>query len=108
ELGNIFADAFGISGAPTSSDAHVTAIDPAQFLQALQESSEACLAFLVVRRQAYEHADVSHALLSARRNRARRYAAQNHDELAPPHSITSSAVASSDGGIVRPNALAVL
>ena len=30
------------------------------------------------------------------------------DELAPPHSITSSAVASNDDGMVRPSALAVL
>jgi len=30
------------------------------------------------------------------------------DELAPPHSINSSAVASSEGGIVKPRALAVL
>src|SRR5262249_44818610 len=31
-----------------------------------------------------------------------------HDELAPPHSITSSARASSEGGTSRPSALAVL
>src|SRR5262249_39016822 len=38
-------------------------------------------------------------LLRARRERARRCAAEQRDELAPPHSITSSARASSVGGI---------
>src|SRR3974390_2017795 len=38
----------------------------------------------------------------------RRRAAEKRDELAPPHSITSSARASTDGGIVRPRAFAVL
>ena len=37
-----------------------------------------------------------------------RRAAEQRDELAPPHSITSSARASSDGGTIRPSILAVL
>src|SRR5262249_5849082 len=40
--------------------------------------------------------------------RSGRRAAQQRDELAPPHSITSSARASSVGGTSRPSALAVL
>jgi hypothetical protein len=41
--------------------------------------------------------------------RPRGYAAEKRDELTPPHhSITSSASASSFGGISRPRALAVL
>ena len=40
--------------------------------------------------------------------RPRRRAAEQRDELPPPHSITSSARASSVGGISRPSALAVL
>src|SRR5262249_42563204 len=48
-------------------------------------------------------------VLRARRERPRRRsAADERDELAPPHSITSSAMASSPGGKLRPNALAVL
>ena len=47
-------------------------------------------------------------LLRARRERPRRRAAEQRDELAPLHSITSSARASSDGGTSRPSALAVL
>ena len=38
---------------------------------------------------------------------ADRRAAEQRDELAPFHSITSSARASSDGGTVRPSTLAV-
>jgi hypothetical protein len=54
------------------------------------------------------------APLSAIRPLRRRYrphgrcAAKQRNELAPPHSITSSAVAMSVGGTVRPSALAVL
>ena len=60
---------------------------------------------------AHEHADAPHplGLLRARRERPRRRrAAEQRDELAPPHSITSSARASSVGGTSRPSALAVL
>src|SRR5262249_34733059 len=48
-------------------------------------------------------------VLRARRQRQRsRCAAEQRDELAPLHSITSSAMASSLSGIWRPSALAVL
>src|SRR5262249_27631250 len=47
-------------------------------------------------------------LLRPRRERPRRScAAEQRDEIAPLHSITSSAMASTPGGIVRPSALAV-
>jgi hypothetical protein len=69
-------------------------------------------------RQAAEHkypaispeiADHQHRLLRARRNRPRRRcAAEQRDELASSHSITSSARASSVGGTSRPRAFAVL
>src|SRR6266403_523309 len=48
------------------------------------------------------------ALLRARCKRPRRRAAEQRDEQAPPHSITSSSSASPVGGIARPSALAVL
>src|SRR5215467_10210744 len=48
-------------------------------------------------------------LLCARHKRPRRCrAAEQRDEVAPFHSITSSAMASSPGGKLRPNILAVL
>src|SRR5262249_56564282 len=46
------------------------------------------------------------SLLRPRRERPRRSAAAQRDELAPPHSITSSAVARSVGGTSRPSAVA--
>src|SRR5262249_23249768 len=46
-------------------------------------------------------------LLRARRARPRDAGADKRHELAPPHSITSSARASNDCGTVRPNAFAV-
>src|SRR5215470_12541142 len=48
-----------------------------------------------------------HIALRPRRERPRRRAAEQRDELAPLHSITSSARASSVSGTVRPSALAV-
>jgi hypothetical protein len=49
------------------------------------------------------------SLLRAHRQRPRSCrAAKQRDELATFHSITSSAVASSEGGTVRPSAFAVL
>ena len=61
-------------------------------------------------RPAAEKPDHRHRrLLRARRERPRRRrAAEQRDELAAPHSITSSARASSVGGTSRPSALAVL
>src|SRR5262245_27266356 len=46
-------------------------------------------------------------LLRPRRKRPRRRTAEQRNELAPPHSITSSARARSVGGTVRPRAFAV-
>src|SRR5262249_16685162 len=47
-------------------------------------------------------------LLRARRHRPRqRRAAEHRNELAPPHSITSSAMASNPGGKVSPSDLAI-
>src|SRR6266446_5428390 len=56
-----------------------------------------------------QKSDHRHRLLRARRERPRRSAAEKRDELAAlHHSITSSAVASSEGGTVRPSAVAVV
>src|SRR6476620_3562603 len=56
---------------------------------------------------AFHDADFAEALCS-RRERPRCSAAEQRDELAAPHSITSSARPSSVIGKVRPSALAVL
>jgi hypothetical protein len=75
-------------------------------VEALQERAEVA----IINMHAAEIPDHWHRrLLRARRERPRRRTAEKHDELATAaHSITSSARASSVGGIVRPSALAVL
>src|SRR5215469_4000391 len=61
-------------------------------------------AFLLI-----EDADHGHRLLlRPRHHRPRRSAPECCDELAPFHSMTSSARASSEAGTVRPSAFAVL
>jgi hypothetical protein len=49
----------------------------------------------------------SAGLLCARCDRPRRRSADKRDELASPHSMTSSAIASSIGGLSSPSAFAV-
>src|SRR5262249_42477574 len=64
----------------------------------------------IVRGCVHQHADAPDplALLRARRERPHgRSATEKRDELAPLHSITSSAMASTPGGTVRPSAPAV-
>src|SRR5262245_65140895 len=109
-----FSDVIGIACAPAVVDLHIPADGPAQLLQSLMESREACLTFRIIGGEVHEHADAPYplALLRARRKRPHGRATEQRDELAPfhlrRHSITSSAMASSDGGTSRPSALAVL
>src|SRR5262249_30811718 len=67
---------------------------PAELLQALHEPNDAGRCGRVVRGCGHEHADAPHplGLLRAARERPRGYrAADERDEVAAPHSITSSA-----------------
>jgi hypothetical protein len=106
----VSATALGIERAPTNVDPCVAPDRPAPFLKSLMEHCDAGVSFRIVGGQVHQHPDASHppALLCPRRERPRRRAAEKRDELAPPHSITSSARASSVGGTSRPSALAVL
>src|SRR5262249_48954504 len=95
---------------PTIVDPHVAARSPPCFLQPLCERGNTSVPFRIVSSQIDEHADASHPLgfLRPRRKRPRsRRATEHRDELPAPHSITSSARASSVGGISRRSALAV-
>src|SRR5262249_26227541 len=77
----------------------------------LQERGDAGLSLRIVRGQVHKHADPTRplALLRAGRERPRRRAAEQCDELAASdHSITSSARVSKDGGTSRSTALAVV
>src|SRR5262245_29560302 len=92
---------------PTVLDRRILAPDIAGFAQALTESGYAggeCYS-----RRAVEGTNHRHRrLLRARCERPSSHAAEQSDELATPHSITSSACCRNGSGIVRPSAFAVL
>src|SRR5262249_22883886 len=89
----------------------VAALHPSQFLQRLMERLHHRLRFQIAFAKVRQPPDAPHllALLRTRRERPRRCrAAEQSDERAALHSITSSARASTFGGISRPMAFAVL
>src|SRR5262249_13551772 len=103
----MLANVGSITQAPAILDPQVAALAPAQLLQRLLERRELGTAGAATAR---EHADPPYAprLLRARRERPCGCGpAQQRDELASSHSITSSARASRVGGMVRRSALAV-
>src|SRR5262249_33869120 len=83
-------------------DHKVLAFDPAQLAQPAAETFE------VRMRRPREPADARALGLSPRLDRPRGRAAEQRDELAAFHSITSSASASNLSGIPRPSDLAVV
>src|SRR5262249_33224310 len=92
---------------PVVLDRHVLALDGAGFVEAFAERSAKVRGDLW--RSGTHEADHWHRwLLRPRRDRPRSRAAEQRDELAPFHSITSSARARIPGGNVIPSALAVL
>src|SRR5215467_10773278 len=110
QLCRLLANVGGIGRGPADIELYVAADAPACFLQSLLKCPHASLILSIIRNGGHEYADAPHALalLRARRERPRcRCAAEQRDELAPPHSITSSARASSVGGTVRTSIRAV-
>src|SRR5262249_2945448 len=92
---------------PEIDDRHVLALDKAGVLQSLAKCAQKVR--VEVGRRGTEHADHWHRLLRARRERPRRSrSAQQRDEVAPFHSITSSARSRIDVGNTIPNLFAVL
>src|SRR5262249_43356440 len=93
---------------PAKRDHQILPLDKSGFTQAAAERRDHV--GRLAGRAAAEKPDHRHRrLLGTRHERPhRRRATEKRDELAPPHSITSSARASSVGGISRPSALAVL
>jgi len=88
----------------------VTAFDPTVLQQTQPKSCNSSLPFRIGFRGRNQYAEPPHAvaLLRTRDERPRCSAPDRRNELAPPHSITSSARLSSAGGTVMPKALAVL
>src|SRR5262249_19967182 len=93
-----------------SVDPRVVAFRPTELVKSVPECCDMSLCFRVALEMAHQHTDPPHplALLRPRRERPRRRAAEERDEVAPFHSITSSARARNDSGTARPMALAVL
>jgi hypothetical protein len=99
----------GIAFAETNVEPDVASFAPAEVLHSLAKCREASLSLRVVA-DANQHPDALRplTLLRLRHDRPRRRAAAKKCyELAPPHSITSSARASRLGGTSRPSILAV-
>src|SRR5262249_36195800 len=94
---------------PANVDPYVAAVRPPELLECLPKCCDPGLCFPVVLGIAHQHADAPHSIghLRARRERPRRRAAEPRDDLAAHHSITSSAMASSDGGTVTPSIRAI-
>src|SRR5262249_36143171 len=96
-----------LSLGPAVFDRQILALDITGLLQALAKAPQAPRR--PVRRLGIEMADHRHRrLLRARRERPRRRAAEQRDELAALHSITSSARSRTASGILSPSALAVV
>jgi hypothetical protein len=93
QFGRISAQARGIAHAPAIIDPQVAPDRPAQLLEPLHEGREARLRLRLVGTRMHEHSNAPYrlALLCARHEWPCRRAADERDELAPPHSITSSA-----------------
>src|SRR5262249_36688753 len=92
---------------PMVFDRHVLALGVAGFVEAFTERRDNARGG--IGRPLVDEADHRHRwLLRARRERPCCRAAENRDEIAALHSITSSARASSVGGTSRPSAFAVL
>src|SRR5262245_51774923 len=105
------ANFIGFGRGPARVDLHVAADAPAGLLETLQERAEAGLKFPIVRSRGQENANEARllALLRAHRERPRgSRAADERDELAALHSITSSARSRIAVGSSSPIALAVL
>src|SRR5262249_44415963 len=97
-----------LAAGPSIFNGHVLTLDETDFLQPLAERGHIghWCAGCITRP---DEADEWDGLLRARRERPRGCRpADERDELAPLHSITSSARARKDSGIVRPTAFAAL
>ena len=105
----ILGIALGASLRPAVLDRDGAALDPAEFAQPLHKRLDPCALRSWRRRRRDTRWSAAFAAGCARAaSGQRRRAAKQRDELAPSHSITSSARASSVGGTSRPSALAVL
>src|SRR5262245_49576560 len=100
-----------VAGGPAILDPDVATIPPTKVRKRLRKRGNQGLLIGITLFSSHQHADAPHLirLLPARRDRPRgRGAAEQSDELAPLHSITSSARPSRMIGKVSPSVFAVL
>src|SRR5262249_16782518 len=110
EIGCSGADQVHVVGGPALVELNVDAFRPAPFPQLFPEGAHTRLHFHICRSIGHQKPDAPDALvlLRPRRERPRGHrAAEQRDELAAFHSITSSASASSFSGTSMPSARAV-
>ena len=109
ELGRDLGEALGATLPPAILDGDGTSIDPPELPQPLHQHGEPLAVGCRSARHQEPDCRQLRRLLRVRRKRpSDGRAAEQRDELAPLHSMTSSARPSSGIGTVRPSALAVL
>src|SRR5262249_22778084 len=107
QIGCEVGQSAGLVLCPAILDRHILTLDVAGFTKALAECVQ--ITCTIGRPRGAEEPDHRHCgLLRPRRQRPRRRAAEQRDEGATPHSMTSSAVCRNGSGMVRPSAFAVL
>src|SRR5262249_43804002 len=108
--GEVRPQCFGISGAPALINVDIAALGPPQLSKHLPQRRETDVRIRTALFASHQHADAPRALalLCVCDERPRHCGADERNELPPFHSITSSARASSMGGMVKPSALAVI
>ncbi len=98
---------YHVAAPPAQIDAKIAPDAPTELLQALLERRDISLRFRLFGGGIHQNPDAPYPLLRTRRQRPGGCAAEKRDELAPFHSITSSASASSLSGGAMPSSLAV-
>src|SRR5262249_51665227 len=106
----IFANPFGITGAPAILQPYIAAVGPTQFLQSLQKCSDPSKRFRIVRGRGHQHTDAPNALglLRPRRQPTRHRGHEERDKPPSLHSMTWLANASSRSGTLRASTFAVV
>src|SRR6516165_4533860 len=108
QLLGITTEDVGIGSAPPISQFKIATLVPSRCTKSRLECASEALGFRIGLGNCHQCTHARRALLCPRDERPSNRTAEKRNELAPPHSITSSARASTDGGIVRPSALAVV
>ena len=104
QIGRKFTHAIGLTVGPAILDRDIAAVGKARFTQSFEETSKTI--GVLLRRARVQESD-HRPLLRARTKRPDRRSTKSGNELAPPHSITSSARSRKSRLIVIPRARAV-